>query len=99
MTSIPASRSAWATTLAPRSCPSRPGLASNTLIGFVIISFLAVLKLSVQDLSQHARQRLGGMDEGIPVALELPGFPVDGAHAFGGQLLQDRRNVSNPVGD
>src|SRR6266540_1875348 len=32
MTSMPASRSARATTLAPRSCPSRPGLATTTRI-------------------------------------------------------------------
>jgi hypothetical protein len=30
MTSIPASRSARAMTLAPRSCPSRPGFAMTT---------------------------------------------------------------------
>src|SRR5436190_466320 len=30
MTSMPASRSALATTLAPRSCPSSPGLATTT---------------------------------------------------------------------
>src|SRR3954463_16580862 len=33
MTSMPASRSARATTFAPRSCPSRPGLAMTTRIG------------------------------------------------------------------
>src|SRR4051812_4096603 len=33
MTSIPASRSAAATTFAPRSCPSRPGLAIRTRMG------------------------------------------------------------------
>src|SRR5215471_11949465 len=33
MTSIPASRRARAITLAPRSCPSRPGLAIRTRIG------------------------------------------------------------------
>src|ERR1041384_4475279 len=32
MTSIPASRRARAMTLAPRSCPSRPGLATSTRI-------------------------------------------------------------------
>src|SRR5262245_18414786 len=32
MTSMPASLSALATTLAPRSCPSRPGLATRTRI-------------------------------------------------------------------
>src|SRR3954454_9412687 len=30
---MPASRQARATTLAPRSCPSRPGLATSTRIG------------------------------------------------------------------
>src|SRR5262245_14012177 len=34
---MPASRSARATTLAPRSCPSRPGLATTTLIGCVCV--------------------------------------------------------------
>src|ERR1700753_2406826 len=33
MTSMPASRNARAITLAPRSCPSRPGLATSTRIG------------------------------------------------------------------
>src|SRR6185503_5088677 len=33
MTSMPASRSDADTTLAPRSCPSRPGLATRTRIG------------------------------------------------------------------
>src|SRR5580700_3045369 len=33
ITSMPASRSARAITLAPRSCPSRPGLATSTRIG------------------------------------------------------------------
>src|SRR5207245_603294 len=33
MTSMPESRSARAMTLAPRSCPSRPGLAMSTRIG------------------------------------------------------------------
>src|SRR5690606_39377896 len=32
MTSMPASRSARAMTFAPRSCPSRPGLATKTRI-------------------------------------------------------------------
>src|SRR5881296_1684592 len=38
MTSMPASRSARAMTLAPRSCPSRPGLAINTRIGRSIVA-------------------------------------------------------------
>src|SRR3954469_3741743 len=37
MTSIPASRSARAMILAPRSCPSRPGLATTTRIFCVVL--------------------------------------------------------------
>src|SRR5579862_3606927 len=37
MTSMPASRNARAITFAPRSCPSNPGLAINTLIFFSVI--------------------------------------------------------------
>src|SRR5216683_4364499 len=38
MTSAPASRRAMATTLMPRSCPSRPGLARSTLSGLTVTS-------------------------------------------------------------
>src|SRR4030042_2950124 len=38
MTSMPASRSARQMTLAPRSWPSRPGLAIRTLVFFSVIS-------------------------------------------------------------
>src|SRR4051794_37296445 len=37
MTSIPASRRARAMIFAPRSCPSRPGLATTTRIFFVLL--------------------------------------------------------------
>src|ERR671939_1262481 len=37
MTSIPASRSARAMILAPRSCPSRPGLATTTRIFWLVL--------------------------------------------------------------
>src|SRR5262245_49014530 len=37
MTSIPASRSAEAITLAPRSCPSRPGFPTRTRIFLTVI--------------------------------------------------------------
>src|SRR5436190_517765 len=36
MTSMPASRSAAATTFAPRSWPSRPGLATRTRMGRIV---------------------------------------------------------------
>src|SRR5919112_5579982 len=37
MTSIPASRSARAMIFAPRSCPSRPGLATTTRIFWLVL--------------------------------------------------------------
>src|SRR6185437_13865442 len=37
MTSMPASRSARAMIFAPRSCPSRPGLATTTRIFWVVL--------------------------------------------------------------
>src|SRR5450830_2170405 len=40
MTSMPASMKALARTLAPRSCPSRPGFATRTLIFSSIVSSL-----------------------------------------------------------
>src|SRR5450756_2478100 len=40
MTSIPASMKALARTLAPRSCPSRPGFATRTLIFSSMVSSL-----------------------------------------------------------
>src|SRR3954471_2022941 len=50
MTSIPASRSAAATTLAPRSWPSRPGLATRTLIGLIERTKLAAAKRERQSV-------------------------------------------------
>src|SRR5215217_193041 len=43
-TSIPASRRAAATTLAPRSWPSRPGLATRTRIGRVGLAAIALIR-------------------------------------------------------
>src|SRR5438093_9384645 len=52
---MPASRSARATSLMPRSCPSNPTLPTSTLIGFVatVIPFYPPLGL-------HHRQALPG---------------------------------------
>src|SRR5579872_862833 len=54
MTSMPASRSARAMTLAPRSCPSRPGLATSTRIGEVR-SCIGTLKNSTARRCSTAR--------------------------------------------
>src|SRR5258705_3696794 len=48
MTSMPASRSAAATTLAPRSWPSRPGLATRTRMGRIVPINLAGAPLARQ---------------------------------------------------
>src|SRR3954469_9871336 len=61
MTSIPASRSAAATTLAPRSCPSRPGFATSTRIGLIETSKLlaATRKRQLGLLLARDEQHLG----------------------------------------
>src|SRR3954465_15096178 len=70
MTSIPASRRAAATTLAPRSWPSRPGLATRTRIGLIERTKLAgaarerqlvsLLPGDEEHLRRRPRQRLVG---------------------------------------
>src|SRR5437867_5738261 len=63
MTSMPASRSARAITLAPRSCPSRPGLATNTRIGLFIKSdrarFLIGAEHVPQSVADFTQRRVG----------------------------------------
>src|SRR2546428_5920700 len=63
MTSMPASRSARAITLAPRSCPSRPGLATNTRIGLFIKSDCARFLIGAEHIPQSgtdlAQRRVG----------------------------------------
>src|SRR6266576_2166130 len=60
---MPASRSARAITLAPRSWPSRPGLATSTRIGFVICSdrarFLIGAEYVPQSVTDLAQRRVG----------------------------------------
>src|ERR1700761_5585009 len=53
MTSMPASRNARAITLAPRSCPSRPGLATSTRMGAGIVTLVQIIerRLSISSLS------------------------------------------------
>src|SRR4051812_9584694 len=60
MTSMPASRNARAMTLAPRSWPSRPGLATSTRIGVVI--FLQFSHFLVG--SKHLAERIADLPEG-----------------------------------
>src|SRR5690349_19295702 len=62
MTSMPASRRAAATTLAPRSCPSRPGLATRTRIGrFLRFAILEEHRLAVGPV--HGFERMPDLEE------------------------------------
>src|SRR4029077_9735831 len=52
MTSMPASRNARAITLAPRSCPSSPGLATSTRIRLFIQSDRARFPIGAEHIPQ-----------------------------------------------
>src|SRR5581483_9574754 len=84
MTSMPASRSARATTLAPRSWPSSPGLATRTRIGGALDGLSAVV------ISRGcARQNLGGCGLG-----QRSGMTRDGRHCA---LGRERHMPSVPL--
>src|SRR5450756_594382 len=71
MTSIPASMKALARTLAPRSCPSRPGFATRTLIFSSMVSSLErrIRPILAEHGAQHvadftkSRVRVDGVDD------------------------------------
>src|SRR5450759_2792944 len=71
MSSMPASMKALARTLAPRSCPSRPGFATRTLIFSSMVSSLErrVRPILAEHGAQHvadftkSRVRVDGVDE------------------------------------
>src|SRR5688572_14048473 len=106
MTSIPPSRSARAMTLAPRSCPSRPGLAMTTRIfwamGQLDYRLLDVLSPDVAQRVAHLADRGVGADRleqqghriGVadgPVAQGLEGPGDTGAVARPPQRLELRQ--------
>src|SRR5436190_21140307 len=85
MTSMPASRSARAMTLAPRSWPSRPGLATGTRIGgFIMLHGESTLWLC------RCNSSAGG-DEGdcLVRVCELPYGSEDKAHDARGLRIVD----------
>src|SRR5262245_24594645 len=84
---MPASRRARATTLAPRSWPSRPGLATSTRIWRCSVMALP-LSLLLDELDEHAVGGAGA-DEGNVAAFRR----VVDAHALGAQLLERLRHV------
>src|SRR5450756_2983622 len=62
MTSMPASMKALARTLAPRSCPSRPGFATRTLI---FSSMVSSLERRVRPIfAEHGAQHVADFPEG-----------------------------------
>src|SRR6266581_5620173 len=64
MTSMPASRNARAMIFAPRSCPSRPGFATTTLIGPAIGSSLRLpRKRPKPEAKDAAKRALAGGEE------------------------------------
>src|SRR4029079_2957177 len=94
MTSIPASRSAAATTLAPRSWPSRPGLATRTRIGLIERIKLEAASVERQSVlllprdEQHLRRRSRQRTVGETVECLLDDQP-----GAGEQLGEPRRRV------
>src|SRR3954454_9706524 len=94
MTSIPASRSAAATTLAPRSWPSRPGLATRTRIGLIERTKLAAAKRERQSVLflSGDEQHLGRRSRERLVRESVEGL-LDDQTGIGEQLRQARRGV------
>ena len=89
MTSIPASRSARAMIFAPRSCPSRPGLATTTRIFFVEVEAATSRKIRVV----VAKPGLDGHDRGAKIiarALRDAGMEViyTGLHQTPEQIVE-----------
>src|SRR6267154_2936513 len=99
---MPASRSAAATTLAPRSCPSSPGLATSTRIGRCFLEagltrgepWLEEHGLAVR--APHALQRVtdlvqravgaGAIEHRADNVLVFLGRPLQGFEALGHQF-------------
>src|ERR1051326_12398 len=88
MTSKPASRNARAMTLAPRSWPSRPGLAMRTLRGGVSLIVLGTL----QQLHEHAERGRRLQERHLAVGAGAR-FRVDELHALVAQIAQVGANV------
>src|SRR3954451_14801233 len=93
MTSMPASRRARAMILAPRSCPSRAGLATTTRI----LRWLAVSAMGAAVISTRARP--AGPPRRAPAAVAAAGRPPPPPALLDlhGQLHQRGVNVAPQV--
>src|SRR3954447_16323438 len=67
MTSIPASRRARAMILAPRSCPSKPGLATTTRILRAVAVLIAGGRLALTLLRATMQAPMGNLVHGLRV--------------------------------
>src|SRR5580698_6013272 len=57
MTSMPASRRPRAMTLAPRSCPSKPGLATSTRMGVAVVELLTTWEYIAKGRGKREKAR------------------------------------------
>src|SRR3990167_3572643 len=93
MTSMPASRNARAMTLAPRSCPSRPGLAISTRIFFSVTaaSLPLLVNLGLGELDPQGFEELFQQEAESFRVVDEKGMP-DVVHqrepAAGGALVE-----------
>src|SRR5712671_1586796 len=85
MTSMPASRSARAMIFAPRSCPSRPGLATTTRIFPATARSLRLLGVELLGAVRRKRPELGG-----EIGMPLEGSVGDRLHAHVSQSAAAR---------
>src|SRR4030042_690072 len=93
MTSIPASRNARATTLAPRSWPSSPGLATKTLIRLAVaVMGHPYLFNFLTKLNEYTPGGLG-MDKGYYACSSLARLLVDHLDALCHQVLDLAVNI------
>src|SRR5439155_610833 len=87
---MPASRSARAMILAPRSCPSRPGLATTTRIFPATARSLRLLRVELLRAVRWKRPELGG-EIGMPLEGSVDNrLHAQGLHALDLFLLESR---------
>src|SRR5918998_4212130 len=104
MTSIPASRRARATTLAPRSCPSSPGLATTTRIRPLIDPRVAGLLHAKVALKTYCGEMNPAGELGLAArqvvarGTQVAGLAAASARTVLGTLSRGIRTVARPAG-
>src|SRR5215210_3993539 len=94
MTSMPASRRARAMIFAPRSCPSRPGLAITTRIFPAIPAVSIGMEKPPEDAAEEARPGIGEtMQMKLRVIGCSPAWPNPGGAQSGYLVEADGRRV------